>query len=70
MRRKLEDDFGAGTRLVWYVDPPTKTVRVHASLTESTLLTDTDILIGDPVMPGFRRPVRDWFERAGRRRAP
>jgi Uma2 family endonuclease len=67
MRRKLRDYFHAGGKLVWIVDPGARTVRVHTSPRRSTLLTEDDTLTGGKVLPGFRLPIRTWFERASRR---
>jgi Uma2 family endonuclease len=67
MERKLRDYFGAGVRLVWYVDPEPPRVRVYTSLTEMTTLTESDTLDGGDLLPGFAVSIRDWFERAWRR---
>ena len=64
MTRKLRDYFEAGVELVWYVDPPTRTVRVYHSTENVTTLTENDELDGEQVLPGFRLSVHDWFERA------
>ena len=66
MERKLQDYFGAGVRLVWYVEPEPRRVRVYISLTQMTALTENDTLEGGDVLPGFQLPIRDWFERAWR----
>ena len=66
MARKLREYFRAGVRLVWYVDPVDRTVRVYTSVRRSTLLGEADTLDGGDVLPGFALPVRDWFARADR----
>jgi len=68
MERKLREYFGAGARLVWYLDPATRMARVYSSPTDVRLLQEDDTLDGEDVLPGFRLPVREWFERARRRR--
>jgi Uma2 family endonuclease len=68
MERKLQEYFAAGVRLVWYLDPEPRTVRAYTSPTELRLLTEDDTLEGDPVLPGFRLLIREWFERAERGR--
>jgi Uma2 family endonuclease len=68
MERKLQEYFAAGVRLVWYLDPEPRTVRAYTSPTEFRLLTEDDTLEGDPVLPGFRLLIREWFERAERGR--
>ena len=66
MTRKLRDYFEAGVELVWYVDPPTRTVRVYHSPETVTTLTEADDLDGEQLLPGFRLSIRDWFDRASR----
>jgi Uma2 family endonuclease len=68
MERKLHEYFAAGVRLVWYLDPEPRTVRVYTSPAEMRLLTEGETLEGDPVLPGFRLLIREWFERAERGR--
>ena len=64
MTRKLQDYFEAGVELVWYVDPPTRTVRVYHSPTDVTTLTDQDELTGEQILPGFHLAIGNWFDRA------
>jgi Uma2 family endonuclease len=68
MARKLAEYFAAGVRLVWYLDPGSRSARVYTSPTQVRLLTEEETLEGDPVLPGFRVPIREWFERAERGR--
>ena len=70
MSRKLGDYFEAGVALVWYVNPPTRTVSVYRSLTDCVTLGENDELDGGTVLPGLRISIRDWFERALRVRRP
>jgi Uma2 family endonuclease len=67
MDRKLRDYFAAGVRLVWYVDPEPRAVRVYTGVTEVRVLGESDTLDGNAVLPGFRLSIREWFDRAGRR---
>jgi Uma2 family endonuclease len=64
MARKLRDYFEAGVELVWYVDPPTRSVRVYRSPDAFVTLTDADMLDGENILPGFRLSIREWFDRA------
>jgi Uma2 family endonuclease len=59
--RKLTEYFAAGTRLVWIVDPKTRTVRVYRAPGESVVLGLEDVLDGGDVLPGFQLSVRDVF---------
>jgi Uma2 family endonuclease len=65
MERKLGEYFAVGVQLVWYVDPPSRTVRVFASPGESVLLDEGQTLDGGQVLPGFALPLRELFARLG-----
>ncbi len=64
MDQKLIDYFAAGSKLVWYLDPADRTVRVYTSPDNFTTLDESQTLDGGEVLPGFRLPIREWFERA------
>jgi Uma2 family endonuclease len=66
MRQKLEEYFQAGGKLVWFVDPEARTVRVYTSPRRSVLLTEDDTLDGRKVLPGFSLAIREWFTLASR----
>jgi Uma2 family endonuclease len=66
IERKLKEYFLAGTRLVWLVDAKTRTVRVHTSPDESAVLTESDVLGGGDVLPGFSLPLKQLFARVPR----
>jgi Uma2 family endonuclease len=70
MDRKLGEYFAAGVRLVWYVDPLSRSATVYAAPGAATLLDEDGILDGADVVPGFRLSLREWFHRAGQRRSP
>jgi Uma2 family endonuclease len=61
MRRKLKDYFLAGVRLVWYIDPLTRTVTVYTAPDRPTRLTEDRALSGSDVLPGLELPVRQIF---------
>ena len=61
MDRKLRDYFAAGARLVWYVDPKSRTVRVFTGVAQSVVLHEADVLDGGDVLPGFRLPLGELF---------
>lgn len=62
MQRKLREYFQAGVRLVWYVDPKSRTVSVHTSVNDSSELDEHATLSGGTVLPGFELPARVLFE--------
>lgn len=67
MTRKLDDYFGAGTRLVWFVDPRKKTVEVFTSRDSSSVLGENATLAGGEVLPGFSLPLKPLFAKPRKR---
>jgi Uma2 family endonuclease len=63
MARKLKDYFITGVRLVWFVDPETRTVEVFKAPDRSVTLTEADTLDGGDVLPGLSLPVKQVFSR-------
>jgi Uma2 family endonuclease len=61
MRRKLHDYFTAGVRLVWYVDPRSRTAAVYTAPEQCAVLGENDVLTGGDVLPGFQLPLRELF---------
>jgi len=53
----------SGVEMVWIIHPLLRTVEIHVQGRPSALVTDADDLVGDPVVPGFRVPVRTIFVR-------
>src|SRR5262249_39004844 len=66
MKRKLGEYFDVGVRLVWYVDPAKRTVKVYTAVDRFTVLHEDDTLDGGDVLPGFSLSIRKWFARAER----
>lgn len=58
---KVQEYLEAGVRLVWQVNPETRTVWVHRADGSVSKLRANDELSGEDVVPGFRCPVRDLF---------
>ena len=61
LRRKLLDYFSAGVRLVWYIEPASRTAKVYTSPDQCTVLDETQSLSGGAVLPGFDLSLRDLF---------
>jgi Uma2 family endonuclease len=61
MAGKLHDYFTFGTRLVWYVDPETHSIRVFTCEDEGRQLMEDDRLDGGDVLPGFSILIRELF---------
>ena len=68
MRRKLREYFKVGVRLVWLIDPATRTAEVYSSPRKKTTIPADGTLDGGTVLPGFRLALQELFSRAGRRR--
>jgi len=64
MDRKLREYFEAGVRLVWYVYPDTRTVRVYQSPDAVISFNESQTLGGGELLPGFSLRIQDWFDRA------
>jgi Uma2 family endonuclease len=61
MARKVSEYFASGCRLVWLVDPRTRTVAVYTSTAKPIMLTEKQVLTGGDGLPGFRLPLRKLF---------
>jgi len=59
--QKLREYFSIGVRLVWLVNPSSRSVFAYRSLTDVREFTIDDDLPGDDVLPGFSVAVRDIF---------
>ena len=64
IQRKTEEYFEAGCRCAWIVDPAERTVRVHTSASDSTLLSGDDLVTAESVLPGFSVSVEEIFRRS------
>ena len=62
VRRKLEEYFACGVKVVWVADSWQRTVHVHSSPEDVRVLDEGDHLTGGAVLPGFRVPVGELFE--------
>jgi Uma2 family endonuclease len=67
MARKRDEYFRSGVRLVWEIDPRTRTARVYTAADQFRDLSSADTLTGDPVLPGFALPLAELFARLDRR---
>jgi Uma2 family endonuclease len=61
MARKRREYFEAGVRLLWEVDPETRSVDVYTRVDEVIRLGEVDTLDGGEVLPGFRLPLTTLF---------
>lgn len=61
VQEKVLDYLDAGSRMVWVVDPASRSATVYRSLTEIRVLSDEDTLDGGDVLPGLRIPLKELF---------
>lgn len=61
MEEKLRDYFDAQARLVWYVYPAAKEVRVYESPERYSVVKQDEILDGGDVLPGFSLELCRYF---------
>jgi Uma2 family endonuclease len=66
MSRKLREYFAGGVTIVWFVDPPSRSVTVYTSPTESKVVPYEGTLDGGRVLPGFQLLVAKIFARLKR----
>lgn len=62
VHEEVMDYLDAGTRVVWVVDPGSRSVTVYRSRDEIRLLTGDEDLDAEPVLPGFRLKLSKLFE--------
>ena len=55
---KVADWLGAGTKLVWVIDPERLEARVYRRDGSLSILREHDSLDGEDVLPGFACPLR------------
>jgi Uma2 family endonuclease len=66
MRRKLKEYFAAGVRLVWYIDPKTRSAEAFTAPDERTCVDSDGVLDGADVLPGFQLSLAALFAEADR----
>jgi Uma2 family endonuclease len=66
MERKLDDYFAAGVKLVWFIDPMSKSATVYRGRQSLQTITLAEKISGEDVLPGFELKLQDLFDKAGR----
>jgi len=61
VEEKVSDWLGAGSRLVWVVNPQSKTVTVYRPGPQVRIVHKDEVLTGEDVVPGFEIRVGDIF---------
>ena len=62
LEEKMAEYLGIGVRLVWVINPKTRSVHVYRPSSEVDRLRESDALGGEDVLPGFRLAVKELFE--------
>lgn len=68
MENKRREYFQGGARLVWEIDPETRSARVYTSPDQFQEIGPDGTLDGADVLPGFTLSLAQLFARAGRQR--
>ncbi len=63
MDERLKDFFASGTKLAWIIDPSAQRAEICHSLTHRELVGSGGFLEGEDLLPGFRYPIADLFEK-------
>ncbi len=63
---KVKDYFAGGVRQAWLISPEHKTVIIHHSPTQTTILSEEDEPISEDLLPGFRCRISELFQPPGR----
>lgn len=61
IERKMTEYFASDTKLAWLVDPATKTVTPYHDAKPGRVLSGSDVLDGEDVVPGFTLPLEQLF---------
>jgi Uma2 family endonuclease len=61
VRRRVDQYFVAGARMVWIVDPASRSVTVHPTADRARTVGHEGTLDGADVLPGFTLPVAELF---------
>jgi Uma2 family endonuclease len=68
MQRKLRDYFAAGVKLVWYIEPHTRSAKSYTAEDRFVAVDENHSLTGGDVLPGFELPLTELFAKAEPRR--
>ncbi len=60
--RKLGELFSLGCERCWVIDPADQTAKVYTGPKAYSKLESDGVLLGDPMIPGFRLPLLEIFD--------
>jgi Uma2 family endonuclease len=67
MARNRDEYFRAGVKVVWEIDPESRSANVFTGPNTMTPVSADGILDGGELLPGFSLSLREVFDRAERR---
>ena len=62
VRTKVAQWLRAGTLLVWVIDPRRRSARVYRPDGTARLVSESDMIEGEEVLPGFRVPLARFLD--------
>ncbi len=62
IEEKVAEYLGIGVRLVWLLNPRTRSVHIYRPSSEVRRIREGDTLDGEDVLPGFAVSVKELFE--------
>lgn len=61
IQSKIQEWLVCGTKLIWIVEPKTRTVTIYRADGSAAILDDSETLDGEDVIPGFLMPLKALF---------
>ncbi|HLF29031.1 MAG TPA: Uma2 family endonuclease [Anaerolineae bacterium] len=62
IEEKVDDYLAAGVRMIWVVNPKTRSVHVYRPSSDARRILESDTLQGEEVLSGFAVPAKDLFK--------
>jgi Uma2 family endonuclease len=62
IHEKVRDYLDAGVPVVWVVNAEQRTVEIHRANGPGTIVRESDEIVGETVIPGFRCRVREFTQ--------
>jgi Uma2 family endonuclease len=62
IKKKVRDYFSIDVKLIWVIDPESRTITAYQSLTDVQELTSEHQLTAEDLFPGFSLSIRELFE--------
>ncbi len=61
IEHRIEEFFATGVQMVWVISPQTRFVYSFSSRTDCRILSESESIDGDTVLPGFSLPLAQLF---------